>query len=588
MFKSILKLKKISRQSVLMLLLVIVAATLTRTFFLNEAPIGLNHDEVTFVANAKAVALTGRDLSGTWSPLSLTPISYGYPMSELPFLIVAPPLGVLASSPFAARIPYALFSIGLVVILYFIARKLFGEKAAFVVGLVAAFNPWGIMFGRTAFDSPLAMFFYMLAFLLILHLRNWKILLTFIPLFIAFYSYIGTKIILIPFTVAISYLAWIINKKQDLKYYLLLCIAVVIFTGIFVHSLTNQNVGLRVAELATPFSGTVTREVNQERNLSVTSPLTPLFSNKIVLFLRDFSQQYAGAFSPDYLFFSGDSDMHLSLWFHGYFYYLDLIFAVIGFCMLFQKNKKYWLGLLGLLLIAPLPAAFHVNQATYVTRGVLIFPVLILLIGFGLYSFIDLFKNKARLIVVLLLFLLYGFLFLNFLNIYLFRFPLYNSEGVDFSSRVLSRYVALAAQSGKSVTVYNPEPDALYKDYLFYANAYNSKNTAEIAQHFLQHDFRLNNVAFKSGCPTDASVSGKSLMIIALSSNCNSGKISNTDYINISQLGDGAPVHRIYFDAVCKNYSLSAFLPRSISFFDFNIEQLTTQKFCETFIATRH
>src|ERR1035437_3197730 len=239
-------LRQIPRKPLLALFIIIFFATITRTVFLNEAPIGLNHDEVTFVANSKAIALTGKDLSGTWSPLSLTPISYGFPMSELSFLVVSPLMGVLASSPFAGRLPYALYSIGLVIVLYFIARKLFGEKEAIVVGLVAAFNPWGIMFGRTAFDAPLGAFFYMLAFLFLLYLKKWRILLTFIPLFIAFYSYIGTKLILIPFTIGISYFAWIVNNKQYKKYYFLLCAACVVLTCLFLLSFKTNNTGVRI------------------------------------------------------------------------------------------------------------------------------------------------------------------------------------------------------------------------------------------------------------------------------------------------------------------------------------------------------
>jgi 4-amino-4-deoxy-L-arabinose transferase-like glycosyltransferase len=584
--KQLSSLKQIPHKSLLALFLIIVCAILTRTVFLNEAPIGLNHDEITFVANAKAVALTGKDLSGTWSPLSLTPISYGFPMSELPPVIVSPLLGILPSSPFAARLPYALFSVLLVAEMYFIARKLFGEKTAIAVGLVAAFNPWGIMFGRTAFDSPLAVCFYMLAFLLLLYLKNWKILLAFIPLFIAFYCYIATKIILIPFVFITSYFGWIVNQKKYLKYYVLVCLAGIILTAGFIFSLRTNTTAVRLSEISTPFSNNLTQEVNKERNLSVTNPLTPVFSNKVALYIRDFSQKYAEAFSPDYLFFSGDSDMHLSLWFQGYFYYLDAVFLLIGFCMLFAKNKKYWLAITALALIAPLPAALHTGAATYVTRGVLIFPILILLIGFGIASFIDLFKSKFRLIVTLLLFAFYAVLFLNFVNVYLFRFPLYNSEGVDFSSRVLSRYVALVAQTGRNVTVYNNEPDALYKDYLFYANAYDKQNASEVAKHFEQYDFSLNNVYFKKGCPSNQSVSSSSAIIVAVSSDCNSGKISNTDYVGISQLGDGALVHKIYFDTLCKPYSLSSILPRSVRLSDFNIEKIPTQRFCEMFIAT--
>ena len=564
---------------------IIFCALLVRGLFLNEIPIGLNHDEITFVMNAKAVFLTGMDLSGTWNPLSLTPISYGFPMSELPFLIVSPLIGILDSSPFAARIPYVLFSVSLVAVLFFLALRLFGKNTAIIVGLIAAFNPWGIMLGRTAFDSPLAAFFYMLAFLMLLYLKNWKILLAFIPLFLGFYSYIATKIILIPFVVIITLLAWSINKKKFLKYYLLLCVFCIVLSGFFVLSLKSQTTGVRVSELATPFTTKVAGNVNEERQLSITTPLTPIFSNKFVSFGKDFLQKYTGIYSPSYQFFYGDKDMHLSLWFHGYFYYLDLIFLVLGYCALFQKDKKNWLTLTALALIAPLPAALYAKDAVYVTRGVMIFPTFILLIGYGLSYFIDLFKKRKQKIIIAVITTMYVILFLNFINIYLFRFPIYNSEGPDLSSRVMSRYVTLVSANQK-VTVYTNEPDALYKDYLFYSNTYNKSTTPLVAKNFRDRNFSLGNVSFKTGCPDGKTILAKLPIVIAVSSSCNSGTISNTDFIQIPQLNDSAPVYKIYFDSLCNKYPFGRFTT-IFSIFDFNIEKISEEKFCKNFITSR-
>ncbi len=566
------------------LILVILCALFVRLVFLNIAPIALNHDEVTFVENAKAVFLTGKDLSGTWSPLSLTPISYGFPMSELPFLLVSP-WGIFPSTLFWARLPYALFSAGLVVILYFIAQKLFGRKQALAVGLVAAFNPWGIFLGRTAFDSPLAVFFYMLSLLLILHLNKKKILFVFIPLFIAFFSYIGTKIILVPFTIVISTYSYILNKRKDTLYYSLLVIATIILTGIFMISLFSHNTGQRLSELSTPFSSSVAKTVDQQRSLTLNSPLTPIFSNKFEAFTSEFLHKYTGIFSTQYQFFYGDSDQHLSLWFHGYFYYLDFIFLILGYCALFTKNKKAWVLLTALILIAPIPAALYQKDSIYVTRGVLIYPLFILLIGFGIYTFVDYFKKYTKTAIVIILTLIYLLLFLNFTNIYLFRYPMYNSEGVDFSSRLMANYVLLASKSTE-ITVYTNEPDALFKDFLFYDDFYNRGNTKIIAKKFKAHDFSLKNVTFKTGCPKDAEVKTGEPIVVAVSSGCNSGIIYNTDYKVIPQLGDATPVYKIYFDNICKNFGLKQFVS-GLNLQDFDLKNLTNKQFCEDFILNR-
>lgn len=587
MKKTLLKVIRNHKYTFYGILAIVICASVMRVAFLSEAPIGLNHDEVTFVINARAVALTGKDLSGTWSPLSLKPISYGFPMSELPFLVVSPLLGIFQSSPFVARLPYAVFSILLVVVIVFIAIRLFGKKEAIAVGLVAAFNPWGVMFGRTAFDPPLAVFFYMLALLLILYLKNWKILFIFIPLFLAFYSYIATKIVLIPFVIIICYLGWIINKKKYLKYYLLLFLFSIILTGNFLLSLRDNSTGVRLGEISTPFDQIISKEVDNERRLTIDTPLMPLFSNKLVLYAKNSFQKYIEAYSPSRNFFNGDNNMHISLWSHGYLYYLDLIFLVLGFCFLFQKNKKYWLIFSSLILIAPLPGALHTGDPIYATRGALVYPFFIILIGLGISFFIQLFDKRFRIFIIILLLISYGVLLLNFINIYLFRFPMYNSEGADFSSRVLIKYITLSTQERK-ILIFTNEPDALYKDYLFYAKAYYKDNTLKIAKKFQVGDFSLDNVFFRTGCPKKSDLSGKTLVItaVSISTDCINGKILENSPVFITQLGDVGSVYRIYFDNVCNKYNLNQY-PKDINLFDLNVENLTSERFCEKFIISR-
>jgi hypothetical protein len=442
------------------------------------------------------------------------------------------------------------------------------------------------MFGRTAYEAPLAVSFYTLAFVCVLYFKRWKILLSIMPLFIAFYCYHATKIIFIPFIIVISYFAWILNRRRYLKYYLLLlAFCSLIFLGFLLNFRLTVGVGVRLSQIESPVGNYVSTAVNKERRLSMQTPLTAVFSNKIVYYLKDFSQKYVGAFSPSYQFFSGDKDMHYSLWTHGYFYYLDLIFLVVGFCYLFQKNKKYWLGFLSLILIAPFPAALLTGETSYVLRSAIIYPVFILLIGFGISFFISLFKNRNyRFIVSFLLIFLYGVLIINFANVYFFRFPLYDSEGVNFSSRVLSNYIRFAGAQNKKVEVYSSEPDALYKDYLFYTDAYSRKNTVEVAKHFRKNDFSLNNVSFKESCPRNIKFPSDTTIIVASDLKCS---IQNNRVLDIDQLSDAGTVLRIYNDSICGKYELSSY-PNNIQFFDFNVEKLSQSQFCQKFIFQKN
>ena len=266
---------------------------------------------------------------------------------------------------------------------------------------------------------------------------------------------------------------------------------------------------------------------------------------------------------------------------------VDLLFLVLGFCYLFQKNKKYWLGFLGLILVAPIPAALAAGEGSYVGHGSLIYPVFILLIGLGISFFISLFKKRnLRIVVIVILGLAYGFLILNFMYIYFLRFPLYNSEGVNFSSRILASYIK-RLDIQRKVYVFTSEPSGYYKAYLFYTNAYNKDNASKIGTGFKNGDFVLGNVVFRQYCPSISELNKDDATIIMYNA-CTKMKPKNKDKqvsaVSISQLKDSGTVLKIYNDTVCQKYKLNNY-PANITFSDFDVEKLSNKEFCTKFIS---
>ncbi|MDP2684815.1 MAG: hypothetical protein Q8P20_07315, partial [bacterium] len=503
-----------------------------------------------------------------------------------------PLLSLFKMTLFTAKLPYALFSTLLVGILYLITNKLFGRKEALIVGLVTAFNPWGIFFGRTAYDFPIAVCFYMLALVILLYSKGWKILLSFIPLFLAFYSYIGTKIIFIPFVIFTTFFSWyVLNNKKYTKYYLLLIIACFSLFTYFMLSLDSGNAGKRLSEVYTPWSQSVAEKVNLDRKLSINSPISSLVINKYVVFTKDFINKYVGAFSPRYQFVTGDSNMYVSLWAHGYFYYLDFVFLLLGFYYLLKKNKKAALLIIGLVLISPLPAAISTDQERFVHKWTLIYPLIIIIIGLGISYFTSLPKKLfyKKLLVVSVL-ITYSVLLINFLMIYFLRYPIYNSEGSNFSTRILSRYIVLANAQNQFVYIYSPEPDALYRGHVLYSNAYNKYSAEAISQSFRNNTYSLDNVKFLKMCPSDNEInSDKNTIIIDNVMRCEG--INNRQNMNrpieITQLSDAGTKYYIYKDRVCNDSSLSKY-PAEFKFFDFNVEKLSQDSFCTKYIFNKN
>jgi len=322
--------------------------------WLDKIPTGISDDELDYVFNAKALFLSGSDISGTWNPLSLKPPPLEYPKAELPYVFIAPIIGIFPFSLFYARLPYVFINTMLVLVLYFIAKKLFGKPQAIAIGLLAAINPWMIYFGRTAFDSPISSFFYFSSLLVLLYAKRHMLLLAIPLLFLAFFSYIGSKIVFLPFSIIIILFSWkYINKKRYTKVYIFILL---MSLGIMAHYLffsVFQPGSSRTAEISTPFHYSIEQRVNKERKLSIESPINNLLENKISTYLKYSLEKYYGAFSPQLLFLYGDGRSTFSVWNHGLFFYIDVIFLIIGAYSLFKYHRKASLLLFAIVLISP-------------------------------------------------------------------------------------------------------------------------------------------------------------------------------------------------------------------------------------------
>jgi len=576
--------KRLSKTWLLLFLIIILAFGL-RILWLDRIPIAISGDELDYVLDAKSIFLSGRDISGKWSPFFLTTPPGQFPKAELPALIVSPLIGPIETSLFAARLPFVIWGLILVIVLFLIAKKFWGEQIAFTVAVVASINPWSFYFSRTSFDVPLAVTFYYLALYILLSLTGWKILIAFPFLFLAFFSYIGMKLIFIPFVFIVCFYSWFfINKRRFTKQYLVLVFLSLSIFIWFLISLKSGPIRNRTGELLTPFHPLVVQTVNNERRLSVENLLTLLFSNKLVVFGKLFLERYLGNFSLDFLFVHGEGRATYSVWYHGLFYYLDLIFLILGLFFLFVSNKRVFSLLAALMLIAPFPATVHARGEEYALRGALLYPIFILLISFGIWEAISLKKDKQfRIWTTGLIMILYLLQLLNFLNIYFFRNPIYNSEGFGFSNRVLFRYVSLAKQKASRVLIIAGNESGLFKQNLFYSNDYN-KNTLKKTREFLsQEKHQWGNIYFLSSCPKKLILAKDEVVILLPESRCLDEK-EYPSWLSISQLSDGGEVYRIFNDSICRQFKLGRY-PEKIRFSDFKVEELSAERFCEKFIT---
>jgi len=136
---------------------------------LQDAPLYASHDEIIYSLQAHALASTGHDLSGRVLPMYIEyPPTFGRPTWDQPMLIyaIAATLKVLPFSEFSIRLPMVMLAILDVLLIYLVARTIFGsERFAIAAGVLLALSPSHFMHSRQAIDFQLSLPF-MLSWLL--------------------------------------------------------------------------------------------------------------------------------------------------------------------------------------------------------------------------------------------------------------------------------------------------------------------------------------------------------------------------------------------------------------------------------------
>ncbi|MDD4938343.1 MAG: hypothetical protein PHX34_05010, partial [Candidatus Shapirobacteria bacterium] len=278
-----------NKKDIFKLVIVLLFGLFIRLLFLDQIPVGINDDELHFVLNAKSFFYS--------QPISL---------NEISSVIFAPIIGPLPLNLFTARLPYIIISILSLLLFYLIVKKITkNTNLSLLIILIASINPWNIYTARTSFDAPIAIFFFLLTLYLMIKGKKISVILSIITGFLAFNSYIGTKVIYFPFIAISAFYCWkFINQKFG-RYYLLTVLFSLLITINFVISLSHQAVGQRLSELWTPNSPKIAALVNNERRESL-KPTISLFTNKYTIYFRESFKKYLNNFSPDILFSTGD------------------------------------------------------------------------------------------------------------------------------------------------------------------------------------------------------------------------------------------------------------------------------------------
>ena len=148
----------------ILFILLLAFALVVRTLFITK--LSLYGDELTMVYDTYSILKTGKDATGQIFPLTFKmgagrPAGYIY--ASVPFVYLFGPteLGVRSLS--------ILSSLGIIILIYFLGKKLFSEKAGLFASFITSISLWDIYLARGGFEAHFALFLALLGITLFLY-----------------------------------------------------------------------------------------------------------------------------------------------------------------------------------------------------------------------------------------------------------------------------------------------------------------------------------------------------------------------------------------------------------------------------------
>ncbi len=374
-------------------LLVLICALFlfTRLYKIAEIPVSVYWDEASIGYNAYAISIDLKDEWGKFLPIHFR----AFGEFKLPVYIysVVPFVKLFGLNAFSVRFPAVLFSLGVVIFTFFLAKKLTGKEK---IGLWASFfmtiSPWFFIFSRTGYEVTAGLMFYLLAILLFLNLKkgNRFFLFSIISFILSAYSYNSFRIVA-PLTIISLFLFNIDNLRQLVtngKVYLLISLIVVIASVIPIYRLYVYDAG-----------GVRFQAIGGVSKLQII-------------------KNYLSHFNPQFLFVQGDTNLRSQQKGFGQLFFPDLVLLPLGLIYLLKSKVKYrWLIFL-LIIFGPAPAAIT-KESPHALRSISMVPFISMASATGVFYLVQLLRNKTiGLIIIGVYLVLFSNYFMSFLSIY--------------------------------------------------------------------------------------------------------------------------------------------------------------------------
>lgn len=353
----------------LFLFFILLSAFFIRAYDLADDPPGLYMDEVSSAYNAWSILKTGKDEHGNLFPVYFE--AFGEYRHGLYIYSMIPSLFVFGLNDFGTRFTSVIFGILSIIVLYFLAKRLFDTNIALLSTALFAIQPWHMHLSRVAFEGISFVFLFLLAFLLFFKGFEKKYWLFFSALLfgLSVYSYGVAKLFVPLFLLGllVIYRKYFWRENQHL---LFLCFFLFALTAWPIYYLSFFGEG---------------NARFQEGSVFVLSE-HPVFS---------FFINYVSHYSSSFLFFEGDAGLRHHLYQWGVLYHFDILFVLLGLVWLFRHRTDKRAQILFLwLILFPVAASFMHGDTPHVLRTFIGAPVFILLSALGIQFLWQLVSEK--------------------------------------------------------------------------------------------------------------------------------------------------------------------------------------------------
>ena len=384
-------------QKTFILTLIFLIATTFRLWSLGGNPPSLDWDEASLGYNAYSILKTGRDEFGNHLPFSIR--SFNDYKPPLYSYLTIPTVAVLGLTEFAVRLPSAVLGVAAVGIIFWLTQLIFEKhqhknSIALISAFLLAISPWHLQFSRAAFESNIALTFYLLtiaSFLTWTKKQNviWLIISAFSAA-ATLYSYHSARLVLplMLLFIAINFRKNLLSKKSHLAtafitgLLLITPLMVVTFRGSAAERFNTVSIFTN--------AGIYTRESERvERIAEFKAESAPykkiLFSRKAVLATMVI-RNYFEHFNLDFLFLHADENGRHHASGMGLMYLIELPLLITGIISLAKSRTQNKNIVWALLLIGPVAASLTTNTP-HAIRSLLMLPGLIILTAFGIHSY---------------------------------------------------------------------------------------------------------------------------------------------------------------------------------------------------------